>query len=385
MYILGINATNIREGGGVTHLVELLKNVEPEKHGFTKVIVWSNRTTLGKVQDRDWLVKLYNSQTDGSLLKRTYWQLFHLKKEAKYLGCDLLFSPGGMDVSGFKPMVTMHRNLLPFELVEVWRYKLSMSTVKFIILRFFQSISYKGADGVIFLTRYAQNSALKVTGLLKGSIAVIPHGVDRRFFIPPRSQKSVSDYSVEKPIRLIYVSSIEPYKHQWNVVEAVSALRKNNIPVTLDLFGSSYSPSLRKLQLSMNKFDPFNDYVKYHGVVEHGYIHKEYLKADIAIFASSCETFGQILIEGMAAGLPIACSNLSAMPELLGDNGVYFNPTDPKSIEVSLSKIIFSTELRSKKSFSSFQSAKQFSWDKCSDDTFKFLKSCLENFYRKEG
>jgi hypothetical protein len=44
--ILGINASNIRSGGGVTHLVELLRAAEPEMYGFNKVIVWSGKKTL---------------------------------------------------------------------------------------------------------------------------------------------------------------------------------------------------------------------------------------------------------------------------------------------------------------------------------------------------
>jgi glycosyltransferase involved in cell wall biosynthesis len=377
MYILGIDASNIRKGGGVTHLVELLKNSEPEKYGFSKVIVWSNRATLKKIHDRKWLVKSYDEWANKSLLTRAYWQRFRLKKVAKSFGCDLLFVPGGLDASGFKPMVTMHRNLLPFEWRELLRYGLSMRTIKFIILRFLQSISFRRADGVIFLTQYAQDVALKVTGLLKGSVVVIPHGVDPRFFAPPRKQKGINDYDFKKPIRLIYISTVAPYKHQWNVVEAVSALRNDGIPVTLDLFGASCPSALKRLEFSINKVDPCGHYIQYHGLMQHEAIQEVYLKADIVVFASSCETFGQILIEGMSAGLPVACSNASAMPELLGSSGVYFDPLNSDSIAITLERLINSPELRADNALHSFERAKEFSWERCSDDTFKFLRACL--------
>ena len=46
----------------------------------------------------------------------------------------------------------------------------------------------------------------------------------------------------------------------------------------------------------------------------------------IFLFASSCETFGQVLIEGLAAGLPTASSSMSGIPEILGDTVIYFDP-----------------------------------------------------------
>ena len=42
----------------------------------------------------------------------------------------------------------------------------------------------------------------------------------------------------------------------------------------------------------------------------------------------------------MASGLPIACSNVGSMPEILQDGGVYFNPIDVESIEKALEKLI---------------------------------------------
>ena len=60
--ILGIDAINIRNGGGVTHLVELLNNCEPYLGCFEKVIIWSKRTTLNDLPDFDWIEKRHNSK-----------------------------------------------------------------------------------------------------------------------------------------------------------------------------------------------------------------------------------------------------------------------------------------------------------------------------------
>ncbi len=50
--ILGIDASNLRRGGGITHLVEVLKAAKPQDYGFTKVIVWSGSSTLDQIKDK---------------------------------------------------------------------------------------------------------------------------------------------------------------------------------------------------------------------------------------------------------------------------------------------------------------------------------------------
>jgi glycosyltransferase involved in cell wall biosynthesis len=85
-----------------------------------------------------------------------------------------------------------------------------------------------------------------------------------------------------------------------------------------------------------------------------------------------------VLIESMAAGLPVACSNMSAMPEILGDSGFYFNPLNVDSITDTLRICIESSRLREEKSRESFKLAQQYSWERCAHKTFGFLSLCSE-------
>ena len=114
-------------------------------------------------------------------------------------------------------------------------------------------------------------------------------------------------------------------------------------------------------------------WLKYWGEVSFDQLHNHYKIADIGIFASSCENLPNILLETMAAGLPIACSNRGPMPEILGDTGLYFNPEDPSDIANSLRKIIDQTELSSKLAFKSYSKAKEYSWEVCASETFSYL------------
>ena len=80
----------------------------------------------------------------------------------------------------------------------------------------------------------------------------------------------------------------------------------------------------------------------------------------------------------MASGLPIACSNYGPMPEVLKDAGEYFNPEDQESIYLALKKMIVDEKLRELYSHKSYTLSKQYSWNKCADETFKYLNTFVK-------
>lgn len=372
--IIGIDASNIRGGGGVTHLVELLRAADPKAHEFSQIILWSGQCTLNKIEDRSWLVKMHSRSLEKDLFHRTLWQRFQLSNMARSAGCDVLFVPGGAFGGDFEPMVTMNRNLLPFEGRELWRYGLSWMTLKMLLLRRAQSRTLRKADGVIFLTRHAKNIVNDVVRVNPGKSTTIPHGVNKRFVMAPREQLAIDNYTLDRPFRILYISTVDRYKHQWQVAKAVAQLRESGLPVALDLVGPSHSFALMKLHETMAEVDPKGKYISYLGALTYETVHTHYVNADLKVFASSCEAFAQILLEAMSAGLPIACSNLSSMWELLGDAGQYFDPENPDDIAKAIRQMIESPELRAQKAKMAFSRAQEYTWQRCANETFGILK-----------
>jgi glycosyltransferase involved in cell wall biosynthesis len=378
--ILGIDASSIRAGGGVTHLVELLRAARPQAHGFERVIVWSGASTLARLDDQDWLRKVHDPMLDRGLPYRIFWQRFRLKALARQAGCDVLFVPGGSDASGFKPMVTMNQNLLPFEWREMRRYRGSLMLAKLLLLRVTQCRTFRVADGVIYLTKYAQDAVLKVVGHKSGQALIVPHGVNPRFLHPPRPPRAEVELSAARPFRVLYVSVVDVYKHQWQVCEAVAKLRSEGVPVVLELVGPS-GPALGKLKSVMKRLDPESRTLIYRGVVAYEELHDLYVSADLSVFASSCETFGQILTEAMSAGLPIASSNRSAMPEILGEAAEYFDPEKPEEIAAAIRRLIRSPERRAQIAKDAYRKAQTYSWHRCAQETFGFLAQVSRHRY----
>ena len=371
--IVGIDASNLRSGGGVTHLIELLREAKPENHGISRVIVWGGQKTLNLLDDRKWLVKINPPALNSGLMKRTFWQSFKLSESAKKSKCDVVFVPGGAYAGSFRPFVTMSRNMLPFEWEELRRYGFSLTFFRYLVLRWVQSRTFCLAEGLVFLTNYAKDTISLLHNNIKSKKIVIPHGINKRFQLQSKRQLPISEYSYSRPYKLLYVSIVNLYKHQWHVLEAVSYLRREGLPVFLDLVGPAHPSSLFRLREMLAQLDPYEKWVSYHGAIPYTELHKMYRQADLGIFASSCENMPNILLENMAAALPVACSNRGPMPEILGDGGIYFDPEQPEDIAKALRNLIYSPDLRTRKIQISSAKAMQYSWKRCSHDTFAFL------------
>lgn len=371
--IVGIDASNLRGGGGLTHLVELLRAANPAAHGFFQVIVWGGQPTLSRIEDRPWLVKCHEPMLERSPSYRIFWQHFRLSRLARMADCDVLFVPGGSYAGDFHPIVTMSRSLLPFEWRELRRYGWSLTSLRLMLLRWTQSRTFRRAEGLIFLTQYAHHAVMSIIKTTAGKTMIIPHGVDDRFSSSPREQLSISQFSVNRPFRILYVSIIDLYKHQWQVAQAVAQLRQSGLPVVLDLVGPAYPPALARLRKTLDRVDPAGEFVHYAGSLPNGELPERYGEAELCLFASSCENMPNILLEGMASGLPIACSNSGPMPEVLGDAGIYFNPENPDDIARALRELIDSPDVRARLAKAPLERAKAFSWQRCADETFGFL------------
>src|SRR5437868_2069623 len=121
---IGIDASNIRGGGGLTHLARLLAAGQPREVGISQVIVWAARTILDQLPSHPWLTKMHERLLDRSLPMRLYWQQACLARVAERY-CDVLFVPGGLYTGRFRPFVAMSQIMLPFASYKLRRYGLS--------------------------------------------------------------------------------------------------------------------------------------------------------------------------------------------------------------------------------------------------------------------
>jgi glycosyltransferase involved in cell wall biosynthesis len=367
---IGIDASRNRSGGAIAHLVGILSEGSPTYFGIGEVHVWSYKRLLDAIPDRPWLIKHNPPALEESLIKQLWWQRFQFPIEVKHAACKIVLNTDAGTISTVRPVVTMSQDMLSYEPGVIDYFGVSKARIRLILLRYMQNRSLRAADGVIFLTRYAARVIQQSSGKLH-SVAYIPHGVGDSF--KQICKNNIWPEPGKRPIRCLYVSNAEMYKHQWVVIEAIALLRKQGHNLILSLVGGGKGKAQKLLTDAVDTFDPCQDFVEQLDFLPQHELPNHLALADLFIFASSCENMPITLVEAMAVGLPIACSNRGPMPEVLANGGVYFDPEDAVSISVAVEQIIQSPELRLSIALQAKSLSQQYSWKRCANETFAFI------------
>jgi glycosyltransferase involved in cell wall biosynthesis len=368
--IVGIDASRNRSGGAKVHMAGLLNEGDPARFGIDKVHVWSYASLLASLPDAPWLIKHNPPELERSLPHQVWWQYRSLPREARSLGCRVLLNTDAGSICPFEPAVVMSRDMLSYEDGEMDRFRFTRAWVRLWLLKYIQAYSMRRAKGVVFLTGHAAKVIQRTTGPLS-NIRMIPHGVGESFRLPAGG--APPDRPEGRAVRCLYVSNAALHKHQWHVIRAFGHLRRQGLDVRLVLAGGGKGEPLRRMEEAIRETDPRGEFVEVHPAIPHREFPGHLAQADIFLFASSCENMPNTLVEAMAAGLPIACSDRGPMPEVLRDGGVYFDPEDPASIAGAVDRLIKDPELRRRIAGRARELSQAFSWARCASETWGYL------------
>ena len=372
---VAIDATRVKSGGGIAHLIGILNIDDIETHGIGEVHIWGYRGLLDKLPEKSWLIKHCPKVTEQSLLKQVYWQAFKLAKEIRQAGCQILFAVDASTFSRFKPMVVLSQNMIPFEEGFTSIYGYDKSGIHQRLILQVQKRAFKFADAVIFLTQHAAKRIQLYTGHLK-QYKCIAHGVDAAF--KKVSPQKAWPYDHQRSVRCLYVSPIWEYKHQAELVRAIKILRERGYDVTLTLTGGGNQEGQALLEKQMQISDPDHHFIEILKFIPHEEIPQLIAEADLFVFASSVETFGITLLEGMTIGMPIACSNRSSLPETLQDGGVYFDPQNDVSIADAIQRLMDDPTLRKTLAARAKQLSEPYSWEACASQTWNYISQTFQ-------
>jgi glycosyltransferase involved in cell wall biosynthesis len=208
-------------------------------------------------------------------------------------------------------------------------------------------------------------------GISPGRIEVVYNAIDERFLHGHASaadrQLIAERYQVNYPF-LLYAGRISPHKNVVRMIEAFSALKTelekdHALPdLKLIIIGDDLSgnPDLRR---TVVRSGVQND-VRFLGFVPIEVLRTFYDQAKIFIFPSLYEGFGLPPLEAMAHGTPVVTSNLSSLPEVVGNAAVLVHPENVFEIMRALHRVLLDQPLREKMKVRSCRQAAKFSWEK---------------------
>jgi glycosyltransferase involved in cell wall biosynthesis len=334
-----INALSARQGGGQTYVTNLLERVPQE---FSLKIFVLAPATLSLPPDKKNLKRIPVDWPVEDPFARAIWESLCLPNLLKRLDADVLFCPGGIIGCRVPPgckSATMFRNMIPFSDAQQRRYRAGYMRMRNTILKRVLLRSMQRADLVIFLSNYARTVIEERVQRKLRQTVTIPHGVSESFRNSTGSSPLPAQWMPSEGY-LLYVSTLDYYKAQLEVVEAYASLKQRRATKEkLVLVGPEYREYGRKVRQQIKRLGLEKDVI-IPGPVPYSVMPGIYQNALVNIFASECENCPNILMEALAAGRPVFSSNYPPMPEFAGDAAVYFDPKSPDDLADKLATIL---------------------------------------------
>lgn len=377
---VGIDASRCRSGGAVVHFWGIINNLSPELYGVTHVHAWVSNEIWNSRQSYQWLtLHRIGEASSPSLLSELYFQWAVLSKRLVALNCSVLFSADASTLCGFTPQVVLAQDLLSYEPRELSDLRIGADWLRLKVLRVIQKAAFRRANEAIFLTEYARD--VIVRDLELGTPArVIPHGIEPADRLLSGAGVAPSD-SAAGPgfdrsvgsLELLYVSPVAPYKHQIEVIEAIALLRRNGVAVRVQIVGGGGSKYIDELERTVVALGLDETSVSIERFLPRAEVIRRLLGCDIFLFASTCESMPITLLEAMQAGCLICSSNYGAMPEILKDAGIYFDPRDSEDIAraIQLAQAILPESATLRQRGRSL--AAQYTWERARDKTWRAI------------
>lgn len=229
-------------------------------------------------------------------------------------------------------------------------------------------ISARNADYIICNSEYTANDLMKYYGISGDKVEVTYPAALPQY--RPHDDVDLTSiqkqYGLEHPY-ILYVGTIEMRKNIGLMLQAFAHIKRNRgIRHQMLLVGRvrenfEVEKIIRKLGLSQD--------VVLAGYVPDDDMPRLYSAADLCVYVSLYEGFGLPPLEAMRCGTPVVVSNVTSIPEVVGDAGIMVDPYNVDEIAAGLYKVLTDTALRERMRSRGLQRAEMFSWAKAARQT----------------
>jgi glycosyltransferase involved in cell wall biosynthesis len=280
---------------------------------------------------------------------------------------------------------------IPASALPLWHPKNSVVTVHDIAYELFEGI-YTGYMNYYqkFASRFAVRFAKKVITVSESTkkdlvriyktdpnkITVTPLGLSEGFrpMQYQEAQSVLDKYGLVYQKYILFLGTIQPRKNIPRLVDAYEKIKKENRVEEKLIIGGGrgwlWEPILKKVKTA--GIDGSVKYLDYVSKEDLSYI---MAGAKIYTLPAMYEGFGIPALEAMASGVPTVVSNISSLPEVVGDAGVLVDPNSIESIAEGLLKVLTDSNLRQQLIVKGLERAKQFTWENTAKKTLEVFNS----------
>lgn len=360
-----VNGIHAKTGGGVTYLRDLLPELASLPDVELALVLHKDQFDLFyPVDERIRVVVLrFPSGTIRSLV----WEQLSIPILARSIDADVVFSP-----ANFGPLLARRHVILLRNAVSVFN-----------IVRGFRKKAYWAIlTAATYFSLMAAKRSIAVSGYAKSLFTISPFKrLDRKIHVVPHGTRrfapTVVPAGARRPRFLFAVSDIYVQKNYHTLLHAFADLLPRFSDLHLAIAGKvldhDYMDELRTLCARLD----IEQHVEFLGHVGVDRLCELYRECQVFVFPSLIETFGNPLVEAMAQGAPIACSNVAAMPEVIGDAGLMFDPSNAKDMARQIETLLADDALRDRLGRAAFDRSRGFTWAQTAQSTAQVFRTVV--------
>lgn len=201
---------------------------------------------------------------------------------------------------------------------------------------------------------------------------------DKKDFLKVKEKYNLPDKYV------LSLCTLQPRKNLIHVIECfIEFISENNIDdLYLVLCGGYWDIFIDEIKNKIIQCNALQKYIILTGYIEDADLQPIYSNAMFFVYLSLYEGFGMPVLEAMKCGCPVITSDVSSMPEVIGEAGLKIDPYDPVQLINGYKKFYYDREYRDKCKYDGLERAKLFTWDKFIDEVTYFIFATMDTRYK---
>jgi glycosyltransferase involved in cell wall biosynthesis len=231
------------------------------------------------------------------------------------------------------------------------------------------------ADRIVTPSQFTRDDVLKLLPVEPERVVVIPGGIDRSFKPQPAEEVAarLAPLGLRAGDYLLFLGTIEPRKNLARLLQAMELAGPKIGPLVLAGGRGWNNAAIRDAIARLARDGRIRDL---------GYVADDLRPALQAgarafVYPSLYEGFGLPPLEAMACGTPVLTSNVSALPEVMGDAALYVDPEDVPALAAALTRLWDDESLRADLRARGLARAQEFSWDRTARLTIEVYRDLL--------
>jgi glycosyltransferase involved in cell wall biosynthesis len=383
---IAINAVSAKMGGAVNYLTNVLRYLPPPESGY-RFFVFVPRETAKLLGDGPENLKLCAvSARESSERRRYWWEQVALRRFLQREKIDALFSSANFAMFHCPVrQILLVRNAVYFSKMyqetivprQNWKRR-----ARFRLSRRLICMSARTADVVMTPSQAMLDGLRDYAEVPPHKALVNPYGVEpcngsgsspRREEgreLPEATAGVLSNTPDRSPVRLLYVSLFGENKDLSTLLRALPLLNREGsrgfvLKTTANPHWKEVAQAVTRPEaLALLQSPEIAPRVRFVGPLPRRETQRLYLDADLFVFPSWLESFGQPMAEAMAHGLPIAAADTPVNREICGQSAVYFRVGDPGDLAEKVGNLAADEAVRRKLSERGrVRAAHNFNWE----------------------